>query len=136
MKSSSFPYSYWLKALGVLIFILKMISLFLQYREKGAIDPNQLALGICWGLFFIFFSKEKVDDEMTHALKFRALATAVIISFFSTLFYNYYFLNWQYNQRRDLVLSISAYQFLALTLIIATTIYYYRRHQSSNSKTE
>jgi len=131
MKTTTFPYAYWTKLLGLLIIIAGITSFFLQYQKKGVFDLNELALGFSWGFIFIFFSKEKTDDEMIHGLKFKALTRAVVVAFFITHLYNYLFLNWRFNREHDLILSISAYQFLALTLIIATAIFYYLKHQAT-----
>ena len=136
MKSSVFPYAYWTKLLGLLIIIAGVISFFFQYQKKGVFDGNELAIGFSWGFIFIFFSKEKTDDEMIHGLKFKALSRAVIVSFTITHLYNYIFLNWHFKREHDLILSISAYQFLALTLIIATGIFYYLKHQATLYGTE
>lgn len=131
MKATTFPYAYWTKLLGLLIIIAGITSFFLQYQRKGVFDLNELALGFSWGFIFIFFSKEKTDDEMIHGLKFKALTRAVVVAFFITHLYNYLFLNWRFKREHDLILSISAYQFLALTLIIATGIFYYLKHQAT-----
>jgi hypothetical protein len=131
MKENSFPYAYGSKLLGILLIIAGIISFFVQYQKKSVFDYNELAVGACWGFLFIFFSKEKNDDEMMHGLKFKALTRAVIISFSVTHLYNYIFLNWRLKRENDLILSISAYQFLALTLITATAIFYYLKHQAT-----
>lgn len=129
MKHNPFPYSYWVKILGGLIVVLGIISFFLQYNKKGVYDFNELAVGLSWGFVFIFFSKEKTDDEMMRSLKFKALTAAVIVAFSITHLYNYLFLNWRFKRENDIILSISAYQFLALTLVIATGYFYYLKHQ-------
>ncbi len=130
MKQNPFPYSYWTKILGLMIIIAGVISFFSQYNKRGIYDFNELAVGLSWGFVFIFFSKERTDDEMMRSLKFKALTTAVIISFSITHLYNYLFLNWRFKRENDVILSISAYQFLALTLIIATAYFYYLKHQA------
>ncbi|HRP58516.1 hypothetical protein [Agriterribacter sp.] len=130
MKQSSFPYSYWVKILGLLIIIAGVISFFRQYHKKGILDTNELAVGLSWGLVFIFFSKERTDDEMMHGLKFKALTRAIIVAFSITHLYNYLFLNWRFRREYDVILSVSAYQFLALTLIIATISFHYLKHQA------
>ncbi len=134
MQKSPFPYSYWTKILGVIIIIAGVISFFQQYHKKGIFDLNELAIGLSWGFVFIFFSKEKTDDEMTHGLKFRALTWAIIIAFSITHLFNYLFLNWRFERRHDMILSVSAYQFLALTLIIATVSFHYLKHQATSIK--
>ena len=136
MRQNSFPYSYWTKILGILIIIAGIISFFQQYYKKDVYDFNELAVGLSWGLLFIFFSKEKTDDEMARSLKFKALTRAVIVSFSITHLYNYLFLNWRFEREKDIILSISAYQFLALTLMIATAYFYYLKHQMTLNEGE
>lgn len=136
MSQNSFPYSYWTKILGVLIIIAGIISFFLQYHKKGVYDFNELAIGLSWGFVFIFFSKERTDDEMIRSLKFKALAMAVIVAFSMTHLYNYVFLNWRLVREKDIILSISAYQFLALTLMIATGYFYYLKYQITLNEEE
>jgi hypothetical protein len=131
MTQNPFPYSYWAKILGVLIIAAGIISFFLQHDKKGVFDFNELAAGLSWGFVFIFFSKEKMDDEMIRSLKFKALARAIIVSFPITHLYNYLFLNWRLKREHDIILSISAYQFLALTLMIATAYFYYLKRQET-----
>lgn len=131
MKHDSFPYSYWTKFLGLLIIIAGMVSFFRQYHKKGIFDTNELAIGLSWGLVFIFFSKERTDDEMIHSLKLKALTRAIIIAFSITHLYNYLFLNWRFRREHDMILSVSAYQFLALTLIIATITFHYLKHRAT-----
>lgn len=136
MSRNSFPYSYWTKILGILIIIAGIISFFLQHHKKGMYDFNELAVGLSWGFVFIFFSKEKTDDEMVRSLKFKALAIAVIVAFSITHLYNYVFLNWRFERGKDVILSISAYQFLALTLMIATAYFYYLKYQMTLNEGE
>ena len=131
MKEASFPYSYWTKILGLLIIIAGIVSFLTKYHKKGIFDFNELAIGFSWGFVFIFFSKEKTDDEMMQGLKFKALTRAIIVSFFITHLYNYIFLNWRFTRDHDIILSISAYQFLALTLIIATASFYYGKYRAT-----
>lgn len=130
MKKRIFPYSPWVKGLGWLIFIIGIFSFYNRYERKGIFDFNELAIGACFGFLFIFFSREKTDDEMIHELKYKALARSVIVTFFLTHLYNYIFLNWTFKRGSDIIMSISAYQFLAITLIIATGIFYFQRSRN------
>lgn len=131
MSTSSFPYSYWAKVLGMLVIAAGVISFFVQHHKKGFFDFNELPVGLSWGLFFIFFSKEKADDEMMQGLKFKALARSIIIVFSLTHLFNYLYLNWYAHQDGDRILSVSAYQFVALTLIVATAFFYFSKRQVS-----
>ena len=130
MKKQIFPYAPWVKGLGSLIFLIGIFSFFNQYRKTGVFDYNELAIGACFGFLFIFFSREKTDDEMIHELKYKALARSIIITFFVTHLYNYIFLNWTFRKGSDMILSISAYQFLAITLVMSTIIFYYQRSRN------
>lgn len=130
MKTGSFPYSYWTKILGAAIILAGIVSFIMQYHKKAIFDFNELAIGASWGLLFIFFSKERTDDEMIESLKFKALTRAVIISFSITHLYNYLLLNWSLPRPNGTILSISAYQFLALTLLIAICCFYYLKHRT------
>jgi hypothetical protein len=132
MKLVVFPYAFWIKILGLLIVAAGVLIYFIE----GTSDINQLAMVLSWGFIFIFFSKEKVDDEMIQGLKFRSLAYAVIIAFSITHLYNYLFLNLNFRPGYDRILSVSAYQFLAFTLIIATANFYYMKRRSAISEGE
>lgn len=114
MKQNAFPYSYYAKIVGLILILAGVFMFFIKYHRKGIYDINELAIGFSWGFMFIFFSKEKTDDEMIQTLKFKALARAMIISFDFTHLYNYIFLNWQLKRPNGIVLSVSAYQFLPL----------------------
>jgi hypothetical protein len=136
MQTNSFPYAFWMKILGLLVIAAGILSFFLKYGRTGTFDSNELAIGFSWGLVFIFFSKEKIDDEMMHGLKFRALSRAIIVAFFVTHLYNYIFLNWRFKRPNDIILSISAYQFFALTLIMATLYFYYLKSRATLNENE
>jgi hypothetical protein len=127
MEKKIFPYAPWVKVLGLLIVLIGAFSFFNQYRKTGIFDYNELALGACFGFLFIFFSRERTDDEMVHQFKFKAITRSVFITFFATHLYNYIFLNWRYSRDNSMIMSISAYQFLAITLILATGIFYFKR---------
>ncbi len=136
MKQNSFPYSYWTKTFGVVIIIASFISFFSKYYENRIFDLNQLAVGFSWGFVIIFFSREKMDDELIQSLKFQALTWAIIVSFSFTNVYNLLFLNWRFQRAHDITISISAFQFFALMLIIATARFYYLKRQVTLNEEE
>lgn len=135
MQDKSFPYGYWIKMLGIFIVVAGIINCIIEYYNKTPTNVNGLAMGLSWGFVFIFFSKERTDDEMMQGLKFKALATAVIVAFSITQLYNYIFLNRGF-ERHGEVHSISAYQFLSFTLILATGYFYYLKYQISTKGQE
>jgi hypothetical protein len=57
MKTDSFPYSYWTKILGLLIIVAGIVSFLVQHHKRGFFDLNELAVGLSWGLVFIFQRK-------------------------------------------------------------------------------
>lgn len=136
MAQQPFPYSYWSKILGLIIIALGIASFFMKHARKDIYDVNEIAIGLSWGLVFIFFSKEKTEDEMMQGLKFKALTRGIIIAFFITHLYNYIFLNWRFKSANDIILSISAYQFMALTLLLATAGFYYLKFQATINEDE
>lgn len=136
MKQNSFPYGYWVKILGIAIALFSVILFLVQYYSKAVLDLNDLGVGLSWGFVFIFFSKEKTEDEMIQNLKFKALTWAIIVAFALTHLFNYVFLNWYYERGHSRILSISAYQFLALALIIATANFHYLKQQATSNGRE
>ncbi len=73
---------------------------------------------------------------MIQSLKFKALTWAIMVSFSFTTIYNYLFLNWRYEREHDKTLLISAYEFFASMLIIATARFYYLKRQATLNKEE
>jgi hypothetical protein len=72
-----FAYSYHLKIVGILLILWGMYSFIANYWLHQIADLNLLTGLSSWGLVFIFFSKEKVDDERIHQMKFQALTWAL-----------------------------------------------------------
>ena len=86
------------------------------------------------GLMLVFFAKEAVEDERVQALKLRAISTAFSVSFTLTLIVNW-LLNRDFDPRRDFdgttgtLRSISAFDLIALTMIVALALFHYWRVQ-------
>lgn len=70
------------------------------------------------GLVFIFFSKEKYDDERIHQIKFRALTWGVLTAYFVTLGVTYLFR------------TLSAHEFLCLALLLTTAMFYFLKQRA------
>ena len=89
---------------------------------------------IAGGLMLIFFAKEAIDDERVRELKLKALGTAFTVSFSLTLIVNW-FLNRDFDPRRDVdgaagvLRSISAFDLIALTMLVALAVFHYARVQ-------
>jgi hypothetical protein len=93
------------------------------------LDINLITGLMCWGLVFIFFSKEKVDDERIHHLKFRALTWALPVGLFITHLINYFFFSQQEPDSGKYIQSISAYPSLVIVLILALGVFYYLKYR-------
>ncbi|UBM57798.1 hypothetical protein LAG90_13370 [Marinilongibacter aquaticus] len=134
MQEKFYLYEYWAKVLGLLIILFFGLVFYSRFSNQGILDFNGLAMGISLGLLLIFFSKEKKEDEMVRSLKFKALSRAVIVAFFGTYLFNYLFLNWNFDRQTDLTQSISAYEFLAVSLLLAIVFYQYFKYKISADK--
>jgi len=91
---------------------------------------------IAAGLMMIFFSKERIHDERVQDLKLKALSAAFSVSFALTLIVNW-FLNRDFDPRRDFagaaggLRSISAFERIALTMVVALGLFHYGRLQDA-----
>lgn len=128
---SSVFFSHRLKIVGILLLIWAVISFFLKHTKHAIWDFELLAALVCWGLCFIFFSKEKIDDERIHHLKFRSLAWGLPLGLFITHLINYFFLSPEEPDSGKYVQSISAYSSIAMVLMIATGAYYYLKFKEN-----
>jgi hypothetical protein len=126
-------YSYRLKIIGILLLVWSIISFFLKYANHSIWDFELFAGLFSWGLCFIFFSKEKIDDERIHYLKFRALAWGAPLGLFITHLINYFFLSPQEPDSGKYVQSISAYASFALVLLIATAIFHFLKFKDNRN---
>jgi hypothetical protein len=120
-----FAYSYHLKIVGILLILWGMYSFIANYWLHQIADLNLLTGLSSWGLVFIFFSKEKVDDERIHQMKFQALTWALPVGLFVTHLINYFFLSQQEPDSDKLYQSISAYQSLVIILLLAVSLFHY-----------
>lgn len=127
---SVFAYSYNMKIVGLLCILWGVCSFIFNYRRYELVDLNLLAGLSCWGLVFIFFSKEKIDDERIHLLKFQALSWALPVGFFITHLINYFFLSPQEPNSGKLIQSIPAYPSLVIILLLALSLYHYLKHRN------
>lgn len=78
---------------------------------------------LSWGFCFIFFSKEKRDDERIHMLKFRALTYGVPAGLMITHLVNYFYFNID-TSFSDITRSISGFQSISIMLGISLIVYY------------
>ncbi|GAA4433021.1 hypothetical protein GCM10023091_06050 [Ravibacter arvi] len=124
-----FAYSHKMKIVGTLLIIWGIYAFISKYRQHDLLDLNLLSGLSCWGLVFIFFSKEKIDDERIHQVKFQALAWAVPAGLVITHLINYFFLS-QEPASGKLTGSISAYQSLVIILLLAFGLFHYLKYKN------
>jgi hypothetical protein len=115
MKTSPllFPYHRGVKALGLAILLFAIAGLLWKTFHDQPIfplDPVPQLIGL--GLVFIFFSKEKVEDERIHYLKFQALSVGFLSCFFMSMGFNSWY-------------RLSAPEFIAATMVFSTSVYYF-----------
>ncbi len=124
-----FAYSYKLKIVGTLLICWGIYAFFSKYRQYNLVDLNLLTSLSCWGLVFIFFSKEKIDDERVHQVKFQSLTWAVPAGLSVTHLINYFFLSQDEPDSGKLIESISAYQSLVIILLLAFGLFHYLKYK-------
>lgn len=127
---SVFAYSYRMKVVGVLLILWGIYSFFSKYWQSDLVDLNLISSLTCWGLVFIFFSKEKVDDERVHQAKFQALTWSVPAGLFITHTINYFLLSKPEPDSQIVIDSISAYHSLAMILLLALGLFHYLKFKN------
>ena len=124
MKSST------IKRLGALLVVSAPA---LHYVVPGA-SWIRTSAAIAAGLMMIFFAKEAINDERVQDLKLKAVNAAFSVSFTITLIVNW-FLNRDFDVTRDfngatgVLRSISAFDLIILTMMIAVLLFHYWRDQ-------
>jgi len=115
-QSLLFPYHQAIKWLGltVLLFAVAALAFKLIHRQWDSLKPVPELISL--GLVFIFFSKEKMDDERIHQLKFRSLSLGFLYSYFLTFGFQYLFSR-----------AATAHEFIATAMVFTTAIYYFAK---------
>jgi hypothetical protein len=126
-------YSYKWKIVGIACITWGIFSFVAKYLNHAIWDMNLLSGLTCWGLCFIFFSKEKTDDERIHQLKFRALAWGLPTGLLIVHMINYFFLSQAEPDSGKQIKSISAYASFTLVLLIAMSTFYYLKYKDERN---
>ncbi|MDF7813861.1 hypothetical protein [Hymenobacter sp. YC55] len=124
-----FPYSHKMKMVGIVCILWGFYAFFSKYWRYQLFDLNLLTGLGCWGLTFLFFSKEKIDDERVHQLKFKALTWALPVGLGITHLINYLVLSLPEPDSSKLIQSLSAYQALVIVLLLALATFHYLKHR-------
>ena len=123
------------KRLGILLVLV--VAPLLQYVVPGAFWIRTSS-AIAAGLMLVFFSREKIDDERVQDLKLKAVSSGFSVAFALTLIVNW-LLNRDFDIRRDFDSatstwrSISAFDLMALIMVIALGLFHYWRLQDSRA---
>ena len=125
-----FAYSYKMKIVGILLISWGVYLFSSKYWQFHLVDLSLLTGLLCWGLVFIFFSKEKIDDERIHQVKFQALTWAVPVGLFITHLINYFLLSKSEPDSGKLYESIPAYHSLAIILLLALGSFHYLKYKN------
>ena len=121
------------KRLGAAIVLV--LAPLLQVAIPGATWIRTSA-AVAGGLMMIFFSRERTHDERVQDLKLKALSAAFSVSFTLTLIVNW-FLNRDFHPGRDfdgatgVLRSISAFDLIVLTMVVALALFHYWRFQDA-----
>jgi len=126
MNQISFPYPRWMKSVSLfLILFWAPFSFLRKYWLFDMIDIEMAAQPVSIGLVILFFSKENMDDERIHFLKFRALAFAILNGLLISWLITKFVYNWNYSVNENYVYPISASVFLIFTIIFAYARLFY-----------
>lgn len=113
MVKALFPYHPAVKLLGIGLLIFACSGVVYKTVRQHDFASFAPAFQIAsLGLVFIFFSKEKYDDERVHQIKFRSLTWGVLTAYFLTLLFTYLFR------------VPSVHEFLCLALLLTTGMFY------------
>jgi hypothetical protein len=123
------------KRLGVLLVVV--FAPILHYAIPGGFWLRTSA-AVAGGLMMVFFSKEPIHDERVQDLKLKAVSAAFSVGFTLTLILNW-FLNRDFDVTRDFSgatgawRSISAFDLIIVTMVIALALFHYWRFKDSDS---
>ena len=111
LRAHTFIFPRIMKIVGCLMILFALIIMLLVYIRKGVLDFVIPAGVVGPGLMMIFFSREKIDDERIHQLKFRSLVAGFVAAYLLTI-------GWH---------TMTSHDFVVLALTISLTAFYYLR---------
>ena len=123
------------KRLGLLCVLV--LAPVVQFAVPGAFWGRTAAV-VAAGLMMIFFSREPTNDERVQDLKLKAINAAFSVSFSLTLIVNWllnrdFAINSDFEGRAGTWRSISAFELIILTMVVALALFHYWRFQDSES---
>ncbi|MGR3811338.1 hypothetical protein [Jiulongibacter sp. NS-SX5] len=123
MRNYVFHYPHYFRYFGLILLALSIGIFLYRLSEFGIFDLTAFSTPAAFSLVFIYFSKEKMNDERVVLLKFKALALAIPIAglIFALLDYSVNFDG--YSIETDSWYSHSAFEYLTLALLLAYGIF-------------
>ncbi len=121
----NFMYPYWGRVVGLTIIMAGTIIFLLRALRYEIVDWAGASFPLAMGLMLIFFSKGKDFDERIAYLKLKSLAAAVPVAAVVVMVINYIHNYNGYSIETDSWFSISAFEYLAITLATAIVWFHY-----------
>ncbi len=95
--------SHFIKYLGILLTLIGLPLLFFD-KSHGSELPLLL------GLFFIFISREKVEDERSYNIRFSSLTIAFLVGYIleqlTTYFFEKGFISWHLTEIKHFIIIV------------------------------
>ncbi len=115
----TFMYPGWFRILGIILILAGILVFVRRVVTYDIVDFAGGSFPVAMGLMMIFFAREKDFDERIAFLKLKALAAAIPIAAFITMGINYLENFEGYSIETESWFSISAFECLTITLLIA-----------------
>ncbi len=123
------------KPLGIVFILIGIGWYFYKLQVTGIADWVAASKMIALGCISLFFSKGKRDDERVFQLKFYAISLSFLLSFVIIDLFNYLVLNFSaYTFETGSWSSVSAYDFIITSMLIAISTYHIMRFKDATVK--
>ena len=118
-------YSHQLRYVGLGLLIIAVVLFIAQWAITGS--PNlELSQLSTIGLVFIFFSKEKYNDERIIQLKYKALTIGITLGIIISILIGWYVNQVNgYQSRSDQWFVLSAFEYLTIAFLISLVYFQY-----------
>jgi hypothetical protein len=114
LSNPTFIYPRVMKIIGLVLLLFSATGLTYQYLHGQTLDTKTTSRLISLGLFFIYFSREKIEDERIHQLKFRALAAGFVAAYMIMF-------------SLSVAYALKVEEFIAVVLMISTAAFYFAK---------
>lgn len=118
-------YSHQLKYVGLGLLVIALVLFIAQWAITGL--PNlELSQLSTIGLVFIFFSKEKYNDERIIQLKYKALTIGITLGIIISMLIGWYVNHINgYQSGSDQWFALSAFEYLTIAFLISLVCFQY-----------